>query len=121
MFIRFDIAEIHHASGQPLGVLHAVRYLRDEGILTPAERSVSDPVFQWMYDHLDAPDETILVAHPEAVSWFRATATECLRQAELLITILEAHGQIVTRRHEVDPGPLVYEDSVQVLALSRLT
>jgi len=87
--------------------------------LTAAELRAANRVFAWM-DRLEAPDESVLASHPEAVSWFRKEATEYIRQAERLSTILDAHGQSVTRREVEDPGPIVYEDSVQVLALSRL-
>lgn len=118
-FIRLEVRDTHHESGQLVGIFHAVRYLRDDDLLSPAELTVADQVFDWMWTHLDAPDQAILAAHPRAVSWFRATATECLRQAELIAAILETHGQVVIRRHVDDPGPLVYQDAVQVLALSH--
>jgi hypothetical protein len=120
MFIRLEVCETHQESGQPVGIFHAVRYLRDDDLLSPAELTVADEVFDWMWTHLHAPDQAILDAHPAAVSWFRATATECLRQAGLIAAILEAHGQRVIRRQAEDPGLLVYQDDVQVLALSRL-
>ena len=120
MFERFDVAELHHASGQPLGVFHAVRYLRDEDALTPAELRTANRVFAWISARLEAPDDAVLAAHPKAISWFRSTATEYLRRAEQLAAIMEAHGQTVTRRRADDPGFVAYEDSVQVLAESRL-
>jgi hypothetical protein len=119
MFFRLEVSEIHQESGQPMGIFHAVRYLRDDDVLSPAELIVADQVFDWMWAHLDAPDQAILAAHPTAVSWFRATATEGLRQAELIAAILQAHGQVVVRRQAEDPGPLVYQDALQVLALCR--
>jgi hypothetical protein len=113
------VAELHHASHQPLGVFHAVRYLRDDGALTAAELAVADEVFAWMHAHLESPAEATLAAHPDAISWFRVTATEALERAERVAVILEAHGQNVTRRETSDPGAVVYEDGLQILAVKE--
>jgi len=121
MFLRFTISDLHEESGQPVGIFHAVRYLRDEGQLTTEQEEVADAVFAWLYDHLDAPAEQLLAAHPEALSWFRATATQHIDQAERLIPILEAHGHRVRRAKRVDPGTIVYADSAQVLALPAVS
>jgi hypothetical protein len=117
MFLRITIAELDQESGQPLGLFHAVRYLRDDGQLTGEQEDIANAVFDWLYDHLDAPGEQVLDAHPEAVSWFRVTATDHIVQAERLIPIVEAHGYRAVKTRALDPGAIVYADSVQVLAL----
>jgi hypothetical protein len=66
---------------------------------------------------LDAPGAHVLEANLEAVSWFRATATDHIAQAERLIPILEDHGYRVTSARLRDPGTIVYADAAQVLAL----
>ncbi len=116
MFLRFTTIDLHEESGQPIGIFHAVRYLRDDGLLTDRQEEIANEVFDWLYDHLDAPGQHVLEANPEAVSWFRATATLHIYQAERLIPILEAHGYHVTRARLLDPGTIVYADSAQVLA-----
>jgi hypothetical protein len=121
MFLRFAISDLHEESGQPLGIFHAVRYLRDDGQLTMEQETAANAVFDWLSDHLDAPGEQLLAAHPAAVSWFRATASQHIEQAQRLIPILEAHGHHVTRVERPDPGRIVYSDSAQVLALPPLT
>jgi hypothetical protein len=117
MFLRLTTSSLREESGQPLGIFHAVRYLRDDGRLTAEEEAIADKVFDWLYDHLDAPSEQILAANPQAVSWFRATATEAIIQAKRLIPILESHGFHVATTRRLDPGTLVYADATQVLAL----
>jgi hypothetical protein len=117
MFLRFTIANLHEGPGQPVGIFHAVRYLRDDGRLTVEQEEIANDVFDWLYDHLDAPSEHVLETNPEAVSWFRATATDHIAQAERLIPLLEHHGYRVTSARLLDPGTIVYADSAQVLAL----
>jgi hypothetical protein len=64
MFLRFTIADLHEVSGQPLGIFHAVRYLRDEGQLTTQQEDVANEVFDWLSDHLDAPTRMFLKTTP---------------------------------------------------------
>jgi hypothetical protein len=108
---------LHDDPSQPVGIFHAVRYLRDDGALTAEQEEIADKVFDWLHDHLDAPGEDVLAANPEAVSWFRATAVSHIAQAERLVPILESHGYNVETARRLDPGNIVYADSAQVLAL----
>ena len=94
-----------------------MRYLRDDGHLTAEQEEIADQVFDWLSDHLEAPGEDTLTSSPEAVSWFRVTATDHIAQAERLIPILEAHGHQVRTTRLKDPGTIVYADAAQVLAL----
>jgi hypothetical protein len=121
MFLRFTTDEVHAESRQPVGIFHAVRYLRDDGLLTDKQLEIANEVFDWLYDHLDAPDEHILEVNPEAVSWFRATATDHIVQAKRLIPILEDHGYQVTSVMLRDPGSIVYADPAQVFALPPMS
>lgn len=120
VFVRLTIADLHDQSGQQIGIFHAMRYLRDDGDLSDREESVANEVFDWLFDHLDAPHDHVLEENPTAVSWFRAAATEHLAQAERLIPILEAHAFQVIRAESVDPGEVIYEDAVQVFAMPRV-
>lgn len=116
MFVRLTVSELHGESGQQLGIFHAVRYLRDDGKLSRAEEAAANEIFDWLFEHLDAPDENVLNKCPAAVSWFRATASEHLRYAQRLVPILEAHGYRVIRTESVKPGKVVYADPIQVFA-----
>ena len=120
MFVRFDVTETHHFSRKPLGVLHAIRYLRDDGFLTRAELILSNKIFAWMFSHLDAPSEEIIIKYPDAISWFRSTAILHISKTELLVSIAESHGLIVNRRQRTRLSRIVYQDSHQVLARSRI-
>jgi hypothetical protein len=117
MFVRFTVRGLNDESDAPVGIFHAVRYLRDDGLLTGDQEDIANEVFDWLYDHLDAPAEGVLKANPEAVSWFRATATTHIACAERLIPIVEHHGYRVVTTRLLNPGTVVYDDAAQVLAL----
>ena len=119
MFVRFTVNRLHEDSRQQLGILHAVRYLRDDKELTSSERARANRVFNWLYSHLDAPSKKMLRSNPNAVSWFRIGAHEHIKRVERLIPIVEAHGYIAKRRMSKDPGEIIYSDAVQVFAIRR--
>jgi len=78
MFVRFSINEQHDDSGQPTGIFHAVRYLRDDGKLTRAQVRVANAVFDWLFTNLAAPSKKMLSKHPGAISWYRSSAKKHL-------------------------------------------
>jgi hypothetical protein len=117
MFVRLTVSELHEESGQPLGIFHAIRYLRDGGKLTAEQEEVANEIFNWAFDHLEAPGDDLLKANPGAVSWFRLSATGHIAEAERFIPILMAHGYHVATVKRTDPGRIIYSDSAQVLAL----
>jgi hypothetical protein len=119
MFVRITANRLRKNSRQQLGILQAVRYLRDDQKLTPSEFARADKVFDWLYSHLDAPSKKTLRSNPTAVSWFRIEAREHLKRVERLIPIVEAHGYVAKRRTCLKPGKVVYSDALQVLADRR--
>lgn len=119
MFVRITVNKLHGDSRQRLGILHAVRYLRDDKQLTHSELARANRVFDWLYLHLDAPSRKILRSNPAAVSWFRIDAREHIKRVERLASIVEAHGYVVSRRKSANPGRIVYADDVQVFAKRR--
>ena len=54
-YIRFVVLEIHPDSGQQVGVFHAVRYLRDDGVLSPEELQRASELMEWFNDNLEKP------------------------------------------------------------------
>lgn len=119
MFIRFTVKQLNEDSCQPLGVLHAIRYLRDDGKLTSSQLKLANKIFDWLFDNLEAPNKKILQKNPTAVSWFRDGAKRHIKQVERLIPIAEAHGHKVIRRTCLNPGSIIYSDSIQVFAKPR--
>jgi hypothetical protein len=118
-YIRFEVSERHRRSGVRIGLLHAIRYLRDDGLLNSRQIRAASAVFDWYADHLASPSKSTFRVHPRAVSWFHHTSTQHLRRIERLATIAEAHDIRVIRRNSMTPGRIVYRDDVQVLAVAR--
>src|SRR5215813_14069405 len=103
MFVRITVNRLHQDSRQRLGILHAVRYLRDDKKLTQSELARANRVFDWLYSHLRAPGKKTLKRNPAAVSWFRIEAEQHIKRVERLIPIAEAHGYVVSRRKSTNP------------------
>ena len=118
-FVRITVNAKHEDSRQPLGILHAVRYLRDDKRLTSSQLARANRVFDWLYSHLDAPTTRTLRSNPTAVSWFRIGAREYIKRVERLIPIVEAHGYVARRKTSANPGEIVYSDAIQVFAKRR--
>jgi hypothetical protein len=119
MFVRISVNATHEDSRQPLGILHAVRYLRDRKELTSSELARANAVFDWLYSHLEAPSKRTLRSNPMAVSWFRIEAREHIKRVERLIPIVEAHGYVSKRRTSRNPGNVIYSDAFQVFAAPK--
>jgi len=113
-YVRFVVLEIHPYSGQQVGVFHAVRYLRDDGILSPEEHARARELMEWFNDNMELPSRFSRSnkhgAQTKAISWFKPTAGEHISRMWELCQILEGHGRASR------PGYVVYEDDVQVTA-----
>lgn len=59
--------------------------------------------------------------HPGAVAWFKADASHLLERVDGYLALLDAHGVPWERAVSDDPGRIVYEDDVQVVAVPRAT
>lgn len=119
VYVRFEVLERHHRSGQRVGQIHAIRYLRDDRLLTQRQLRAATVVINWLADHLAAPGEVILRNHPSAVSWFRESSGRHLVRMHRLVNIAESNGVGVRRRQTMTPGGIVYSDLNQILALPR--
>jgi transposase-like protein len=100
-------------------VVHAIRYLRDDRLLTKRQLQAATVVINWLADHLEAPDRVVLRTHPSAVSWFRESSGRHLVRMQRLVNIAESNGVNVRRRQTMTPGRIVYSDPNQILALPR--
>ncbi|MGC5167357.1 hypothetical protein [Luteimicrobium sp. DT211] len=57
--------------------------------------------------------------NPGAKAWFRASATPLVAKAREYGALLDRYGVACAERHTRDPGRVVYEDDVQVVAVPR--
>ena len=119
-FIRFVVRDLDPDSGRRQGLFQALAELSESGKLDPSQDRDYQRVRDWFSKHLAKPSRLARSPRPRAknvaLSWFKDTAAEHIRQMRLMVDILEGHGiqvdMLCTRR----PGYVVYEDDHQVAA-----
>lgn len=120
MYIRFVVQKKHHSSQKRLGVFHAIRYLRDDKLLTPTELKIEKEIMDWFGKNLEVPKRFAKSKNKmpikKAISWFRDTAIEHIQKMEDLTVILKAHNIPIEILETSRPGYIVYEDEFQVTA-----
>lgn len=76
--------------------------------------------YSWFKAHLAVPTRFSLSARPhakaQALSWFRDTAAEHIKQMRNCQRLLQAYGLHVEMLRTKRPGYIVYEDDHQVVA-----
>ena len=120
MFIRFVTNEIHPDSGRRLGVLHALRYLRDEEKLLAWEQDRADEIAEWFSRHLERPTSFNRSSRSnrleKALSWFKDGATDHIVHMREISGILESHGLAVEILTTDRPGCVTHENEHQIVA-----
>lgn len=119
-FVRFVVRSLDPDSGRRQGLFQALRELHDAGKLDPLDDRDYVLVREWFNEHLAKPSRfaraTSPLAKNVAISWFKDTASEHIRQMRMMAGILERHGVQVEMLRTRRPGYLVYEDDHQVVA-----
>lgn len=119
-FVRFVIHKLDPDSGRKQGLFQALADLSRDGKLEPAESLDYQRVRDWFCMHLAKPGRLARSQRPGAkevaLSWFKDTAAEHIRQMRLLADILERHGMEVLMLRSRRPGYVVYGDEHQVAA-----
>ena len=119
-FIRFVVGPLDEDSGRRQGLFHALSELQHSGELLPHEESAYDEIRGWFNDNLEKPASFSRSARPHAknvaISWFKDSAIEHVRQMHALSQILRAHHVHVEVIQSQRVGYVVYEDEHQVTA-----
>ena len=120
MYVRFVINEKDEDSQKRLGILHAIRYLRDDGKLSSYEEEYMNEVVKWFADNLKKPNRFSKAKRKnpvaKAISWFKDSATEDIFKMREITAVLRSHGIQVDIIKTDRPGYIVYEDEFQVTA-----
>ncbi|MFJ3903032.1 hypothetical protein [Streptomyces sp. NPDC090025] len=122
-FVRFQ-GTARHPRGHFPGVFALANGLAREGALDPAEHRFWRAANDWYdaaYPDPSVKDPTVYDhgLNPGAVAWFRADARHLLDRVPGYLALLTAHGVAWERVETDDPGRVVYEDEVQVVAVPR--
>jgi hypothetical protein len=120
MLLRFVVSRRNTGSGKRQGLFQAGVAVRDAAD-TPIEMaSRFQEIFDWFDRHLEKPARFALSRRPharaQAISWFKGSATEHLRQMRKMQFLLEENGICVEILRTDRPGYVVYEDEFQVTA-----
>lgn len=75
---------------------------------------------QWFAQNLERPTRLSVSRRPhakaQALSWFKSSSSEHLRQMRRIKALLEDHGIVVEVIQTERPGFVVYEDAFQIVA-----
>ncbi|MFD6189356.1 hypothetical protein [Streptomyces sp. NPDC060275] len=120
-YVRFQSAH-RNGRGNFTGVFGLVNNLAREGRLSDEEESFRRRNNSW-YDAVYT-DPTTVDPHvydaginPGAAAWFKLSATHLLARVSGYLEILSAHGVDCRALRSSDPGRVIYEDDVQIVAV----
>lgn len=117
-FVRLHWSRISPRTGQPQGVFAAISILEQTGALSDAESLRVAEIREWFETNVPNPP-FYREGNPQgAVTWFKASATECLALAREIAEIARTNGVDVHEAVADCPGTVVYEDAFQVAVLT---
>ncbi|TNF33270.1 MAG: hypothetical protein EP312_09675 [Gammaproteobacteria bacterium] len=121
MYIRFSVPVKDDKSGKEMGVFTAGGILSDSGNLYEHEMENRKNILNWFSKNLAVPDvqgsDSNHYTNPNAISWFKASATTHIAKMREYIEILRAHDIQVDQHQTERPGKILYEDSYQIAAV----
>ncbi|MFD9906140.1 hypothetical protein [Streptomyces sp. NPDC059063] len=116
-YVRFESPVRHEQRGCFPGVFFLANSLAREGRLTPEQWDFWRASNDWYDAAYPTPDADVYHRHAGAVAWFKSTATHLLERVPGYMDLLAAHGVPCREVRTDDPGRVVYEDEVQVVAV----
>lgn len=123
MYIRFVIP-VHDAGCRAeLGLFSGVFEIFDnKRLFGQWQRDELRREVDWLNEHLDVPDELGCRfgrhGRRNGICWFRDTAQACIRRARYAGWLMGELGTPVAQIRSRRPGPLVWADDQQVVALA---
>ncbi len=120
IYVRFVVGAARENPYLLTGAITMASLLRDEGQLQPYEVEAVDEAFAWFNEHLPCPpfgaNLKSGVWTPNAVAWFKDSATEPIRQMWDIVALLRDQGIPVQFVQTETPGCIVYSDRYQIVA-----
>jgi hypothetical protein len=116
MFVRFVIGKQDEQSHSRQGVFQAAFFLRDTGQLERHEEDWLEGELKWLRMHLKSPACLRASGNHRALSWFHPRARVAIRKVRSIAALLEEKGIFVNMVTTRDPGTIIYEDGLQVVA-----
>jgi hypothetical protein len=121
MFVRFVVSAVDEDSGRRQGLFHTAYALRRSGELPLHLHEQLDEALNWLDDKVGIPDRLTRGnrkhANGMAISWFKDTARDCIRQMHTICRLLDEHGIPTEMITSERPGYIVFEDRCQISAV----
>ncbi|MET8870768.1 hypothetical protein [Nocardia sp. NPDC004604] len=119
-FVRFQAAAPNRRGRYP-GVFALVNGLASAGRLSAAQERFRRRENAWYEANLTDPgriDPSVYdrKRHPDAVAWFKSSATHMITRVGGYLAILDSHGVGWIHLDCDSPGTIVYDDPHQVIA-----
>jgi hypothetical protein len=120
MYVRFSVPVKDKKSGKEMGVFTAGGILHESGNLYKHEIEHRKEILNWFAKNLAVPNVQgggNYHATPNAISWFKSTASIHIAKMREYVEILRAHDIQVDQHQTEKPGKILYEDSYQIAAV----
>ena len=118
-YVRFVVGTNREKPQIQTGIVVELRLLKESGDLPDYEVEHVDEIFEWMNEAFPCPPFQENDWHPDAISWFKDSAQDLIREFRDAIAILEQYGRPVRMLTTEQPGMILYEDEFQIVAQSR--
>jgi len=118
-YIRFSTLLWDSDSTKKLGILVAAHELRDSDDISKGSHSDLVKALRWINENLEVPKILKKEEHRRAISWFKPEAKVMIQKMWELVAIMRENGIEVEILKTDDPGNVLYEDRLQIIAKPR--
>ena len=124
MYIRFQ--SLHpNARGTHPGIFAVANGLARDGVLNEVDAAWWRTSNDWgnaAYPNPSEADPTVFdrALNPSAAAWFKTSATELVEYARGYVEMVARYGVAIDVIETDDPGVIIYDDAVQVVAVPLL-
>jgi hypothetical protein len=123
LLIRFVVSHKNPGSGYREGFFKTAYRLVNTNVLSDADHMALYELMEWFNENLYIPERFNRSTSKgwssrstKGLSWFRASANDCISRAQQVRSILAKNGIDVKEVRTTNPGYITYSDPHQVVA-----